>query len=132
MTSNIDLVKEFIEKGWSNPPASVIEANMTYLSDDFGSLDKNGNVQMDKAARIGMVQMLMVAFKDMRWVLKDLRAEGDSVIMTGHFQGTHTGEVDLSAMGIGVVPASGKWIVWPETSVEYKVCLLYTSDAADE
>lgn len=66
-----------------------------------------------------MGQMLFTAFKDFNWVRSDLRQEGDSVIMSGHFEGTHTGDLDLSAMGAGVIPASGKMIVWPETSVEY-------------
>ena len=76
---------------------------------------------MNKEAYIGMGQMLFTAFKDFNWVRSDLRQKGDSVIMSGHFEGTHTGDLDLSAMGAGVIPASGKMIVWPETSVEYQL-----------
>ena len=43
------------------------------------------------------------------------------MIVSGHFEGTHTGDLDLSAMGMGVIPASGKKIVWPEASNEFKV-----------
>jgi|GEM_PF-2728094 hypothetical protein len=41
--------------------------------------------------------------------------------MTGHFEGTHKADLDLSAIGAGVIPASGKKIVWPEVSVKITV-----------
>lgn len=121
MTRNLDVVRAYIDAAWSNPPSSVMEAEATYLADDFKSLDKDGNVLMDKEAYIGMAHLLFAAFKDFKWVRSDLRQEGDSVIMSGHFEGTHTGDLDLSAVGMGVIPASGEMIVWPKTSVEYKV-----------
>jgi predicted ester cyclase len=121
MTSKLDVVRTYINAAWTNPPSSNMEASATYLSDDFQSLDEDGNVAMNKEAYIGMVQLLFAAFKDFKWVRSDLRQEGDSVIMSGHFEGTHTSDLDLSAMGLGVIPARGKMIVWPEASVEYKV-----------
>jgi predicted ester cyclase len=121
MSSKLNLVRTWIDAAWANPPSSVIEANQAYLSDDFQSLDKDGSVVMNKEAYLGMAHLLLSAFTGMKWVNSGLRQEGDSVIMTGHFEGKHTGDVDLSALGVGVVPASGKMIVWPEASVEYKV-----------
>jgi hypothetical protein len=98
-----------------------MEANMTYLSDDFQNLDQDGNVIMDKEAYIGMTQLLSAALKDFKAVYSDVREEGESVIVSYHFEGTHTSDLDLSAMGMGVVPASGKKIVWPEASSEFKI-----------
>lgn len=121
MSSKLDVVRTFINAAWTNPPASIIEANETYFADDFQSLDKDGNVVMDKEAYIAMAQQFISAFTDFKWVRSDLHQEGDSVIMSGHFEGRHTVDFDLSAMGAGVIPASGKMIVWPEASVEYKV-----------
>ena len=121
MSSKLEFVRTYIEAAWSNPPASILEAIETYLSDDFQSLDKDGNAVMNKEAYIGMGQLMYAAFEGFKWVLSDFRQEGDNVIMSGHFEGTHTGDFDLSAMGMGVIPASGKMIVWPEASVEYKV-----------
>jgi hypothetical protein len=54
-------------------------------------------------------------------VYSDLREEGDSVIVSYHFEGTHTGDFDLSAIGLGVIPASGKKIIWPEASSYFKI-----------
>jgi hypothetical protein len=121
MSSKVDVYKAFYEASWANPPSSIMEANMTYLSDDFQNLDQDGNVIMDKEAYIGMTQLLSAALKDFKAVYSDVREEGESVIVSYHFEGTHTGDLDLSAMGMGVVPASGKKIVWPEASSEFKI-----------
>jgi hypothetical protein len=54
--------------------------------------------------------------------LADLTESGeDSALMTGHFEGTHTGDFDLSAMGLGVIPASGKKVVWPDATIKWIV-----------
>ena len=121
MSSKVDVYKAYYEASRTNPPSSNIEAIKTYLSDDFQSLDKDGNVLMNKEAYVGMVQLIFAAFKDFTYVLGGVREEGDSVIVNGHFQGTHTGDFDLSAMGMGVIPASGKKIVWPEASNEFNI-----------
>jgi hypothetical protein len=54
-------------------------------------------------------------------VFSDLREEGDSVIASFHFEGTFTSDFDLSAMGMGVVPVTGKKIVWPEASAKFNI-----------
>jgi len=121
MSSKIDVYKAYYEASRTNPPSSNIEATKTYLSDDFQSLDKDGNVLMNKEAYVGMVQLIFAAFKDLTYVRSGIREEGDSVIVNGHFEGTHTGDFDLSAMGMGVIPASEKKIVWPEASNEFNI-----------
>lgn len=121
MTSKLDVYKAYYEATWSNPPASMVEANETYLAENFQNLDKDGNVIADKAAYIGMNHLIAAAFKDFKAIYSDLREEGDSVIVRFHLEGTHTGDLDLSAMGMGVVPASGKKIVWPEASAAFKI-----------
>jgi predicted ester cyclase len=121
MSSALDVYKAYYEASWTNPPASNLEAIETYLSDDFQSLDKDGNVVMDKQAYAGIVQLIFSAFKDFTHVFGDLHAEGNNVIVSGHFEGTHTGDFDLSAIGVGVIPASGKKIVWPEASSAFKI-----------
>ena len=68
-----------------------------------------------------MGSMLNASLTDYGFVLNDLREEGDSVIMTGHFEGIFASDLDLSAMGIGVVPASGEKIVWPGASAKLTV-----------
>jgi predicted ester cyclase len=121
MTNKLDLYKEYFDAAWADPPASLTEANETYLSDDFQSLDKDGNVQQDRDAFGAMGQLMYTAFEDFKFVVSDLREESDGVIVDGHFEGTHTSDLDLSALGLGVIPASGKRIVWPNSSSNFKI-----------
>jgi predicted ester cyclase len=76
---------------------------------------------LDRESYIGMGHMLLASLPDFKFVRTDLRQEDDLVIMTAHFEGTPTGDLDLSAIGAGVIPASGKKIVWPEVSVKITV-----------
>ncbi len=121
MGSKADVWKAYYEASLADPPASVVEANMTYLSDDFQSLDKDGNVVANKEAQVGLTQLLVNAFKDLKYMVNDIREEGDSVIVSYHIEGTHTGDLDLSAMELGVIPASGKFIVWPDITTAFKI-----------
>ena len=111
MTRNIDVVK-----AWLAEPIGDVEVRMAYIAEDFQNVDRDGTVLMDRAAWVGMSHMLLASFEDWDYVVSDIREKGDAVIMTGHFEGTHTADLDLSAMGMGVIPASGKKIVWPEWS----------------
>jgi predicted ester cyclase len=121
MSSSIELYKAYFDASWANPPASVVEANETYLSDDFQVFDKDGNVEMDRQTYLGSAQLLFAAFEDYKYLYNDIRAEGDDVIVSGHFEGTHTRDLDLTMMGLGVIPASGEKIVWPEATIKLKI-----------
>ena len=114
MGKAMDVYKAFFDAAWSNPPSSLAEADATYLSDDFHSFDSDGNPVMDRAGYAAMGQLLASAFTDFKFVVREYHEEGDTVTLTGHFEGTHTSPLDLSPMGLGVVPASGRMIVWPE------------------
>lgn len=122
-TSPIDVVKRYHESAWADPQSGTLsEASREWLADDFQSLDEDGNVQMDKATYIAMGEMMFGAFDDLTYVSTDLTESGeDSALMTGHFEGTHTGDFDLSAMGLGVIPASGKKVVWPDSTIRWIV-----------
>ena len=121
MTSKADVIRKWHEESWANPPSSIVEANMKYLSDDYQGLDKDGNVMSDKAASVGMSQLMINAFKDFKGVVHDISEEDDSAILTFHWEGTHTGDFDLSAMGMGVIPASGKRFVTPKSKSRFMV-----------
>jgi predicted ester cyclase len=116
MASKIDILKAWNAAGNKNP-ASAETAG--YLTDDFQNKDKDGKFLMDKQAYIGMGALMASAFTGLKFVFTDLREEGDAVVATFHTEGTHTGPLDLSAMGMGVVPPSGKMIVWPDRSSRF-------------
>ena len=121
MTSKADVIRKWHEESWANPPSSAVEAAAKYFSDDFQGLDKDGNVTSDKAAMVGMTQLFFNAFKDFKGVVHDISEEGNDVILTFHWEMTHTGDLDLSAMGLGVIPATGKRVVTPESKSRFMV-----------
>jgi hypothetical protein len=122
MNSKTDVVRMWEDESWRNPPSSMISTNKMYHSDDFHNLDKDGNVMGDKAAFTAVSQLLYNAFTGFKGVVHDLQEEEDgSVTMAFHFEGMHSGDFDLSAMGMGVIPATGKRIVTPESKTRFMV-----------
>lgn len=51
----------------------------------------------------------------------ELYEEGDYVIIRGHNEGVHTADLDQSAIGLGVIRASGRMVVWPEASAKLTI-----------
>ena len=114
MSSSIDTVKAWI---WTDGAKD----NAHLLSDDFVTVDSEGNVTMDKQGFLGMQHLLHHALPDIRYVLSDIYDEGDGVVIDGHFEGTFENDLDLSAAGMGVIPANGKRIVWPSSTAKFVV-----------
>ena len=88
----------------------------TLLADDFQATDQMGSPAMDKATWIGMGEMLKASFPDIDYVIEDIREDGEGVKVMGHFVGTFTNDLDLSPVGMEVIPASGKKIRWPTST----------------
>ncbi len=121
MTSKADVIRKWHEESWANPPTSMVAAAEKYFADDYQGLDKDGKVNSDKAGYIGSAQLIWNAFDDFKGVVHDISEDGEGVILSFHFEGTHTGDLDLSAMGLGVIPASGKRVVTPESKTRFMV-----------
>ncbi len=122
MSSKTDVIQMWEDESWRNPPSSMVSANEMYLSDEFHNLDIDGNVMGDKAAFTAVSQLLFNAFTGFKGVVHDLQEEEDgSVTMTFHFEGMHTGDFDLSAMGMGVIHATGKRVVTPASKTRFVV-----------
>jgi hypothetical protein len=116
-----DVVYAWNKASMANPPASLLEASQKYLSDDFQNIDKDGKVVADKKGYSAMGPLLYSAFPDLLYVWGDHRQEDDAVVATFHWEGTFTNDLDLSAMGMGVVKATGKKIVWPQFQARFTV-----------
>jgi len=84
-----------------------------YLSDDFRWTDELGSPPMDKDSFGAMGSLMGSAFPDMSMDIDGIQEEGDGLVVTSHFSGTFTNDLDLSAMGMGVIPATGKMVVFP-------------------
>jgi ketosteroid isomerase-like protein len=84
-----------------------------YLSDDFQWTDELGSPPMDKSTWLGIGKLVESAFPDLSMVIEDIREEGDGVVVRSHLAGTFSNDLDLSSLGMGVIPATGKPIDFP-------------------
>jgi predicted ester cyclase len=57
---------------------------------------------------MGIVMGMRAAFPDLNYNIKISGVDGDKVMTTTQLTGTHTSDWDLSAMGMGLIPATGK------------------------
>jgi hypothetical protein len=112
-----------VAKAWAAAvaPDFDIDAAANLLSDDFQNLDQDGNVALTKEGILNLGRMMKAAFNNYGFALTELSKELDYIIITGHNEGVHAADLDLSAMGLGILPASGKKIVWPEASAKLTI-----------
>jgi predicted ester cyclase len=82
-------------------------------SDDFQWTDELGSPPIDRSSWLSMDQLMKSAFPDLSYVIEGIREDGDGVVVTSHFSGTFSNDLDLSSLGMGVIPATGKAVVFP-------------------
>lgn len=104
--NKIDIVRSAIVGSGYHDKASL-------YTDDFQSTNSMGQPPLDKNTWLGMEALLTGSFPDLEFVVEELAEDGDGVQLAGYFTGTFTNDLDLSVMGIGVIPASGEKINWP-------------------
>jgi len=85
----------------------------SFLSEDFKFM---GPVPepMNGMQWVRLSESLKRAFPDIQYNLRIDSIEGEVVRTTTQLSGTHTGDLDLTAMGLGVIPATGKSFSNPE------------------
>ena len=59
-------------------------------------------------AWLGMSASLKAAFPDLDYQFKIESVDGDTANISAELKGTHKGDFDLTAMNMGVIPATGK------------------------
>lgn len=87
--------------------AGDFDTAKSMLSDDFqfsGPVPEPMNGQQ----WMGIASIMKAAFPDINYNLNVLGAKGNKVRISTQLTGTHTGDFDLSMMGMGVIPATGK------------------------
>jgi predicted ester cyclase len=57
---------------------------------------------------LSLMENMLRAFPDIKFNTQLVSIDGNVVRFTNQLAGTHTGDLDLSAMGMGVIPATGK------------------------
>jgi predicted ester cyclase len=96
--------------------AADMTAAAKLLSDDFAF---SGPVPQPISGRewLGLQQGLSKAFPDWRFNAANIREEGGKVRCTVQITGTHKGELDLSALGMPKLPATGKSFKLPREEI---------------
>jgi len=118
MKTKMEIAKTYVSA--FAPPADL-DTLTNLLSDDFENLDQDGKVALTKESFLNLGRMMKAAFTNHGFVTREVSEEGEYIIITGHNEGVHTAELDLSSMGLCVIPASGKKIVWPESSAKLTI-----------
>ena len=91
-----------------------------YLSEDYRLVDFTPQ-PMDKDAMIEMLSRLRAAFPNLAHSLSNIRVEDNVVKLTVQRSGTSSGHLDFRKMGIGVIPRSQKFIIFPNGNYEFTV-----------
>lgn len=112
--------REFAESFAEAFNAGDYDTVASYLADDF-QLSGPVPEPIDGQQWIGMSKTLKAAFPDINYNLRVVGVEGNVVSTLTQLSGTHTGDLDLSAMGMGVIPATGKSFSNPEERGETTV-----------
>jgi predicted ester cyclase len=112
MMSNADIVLKVMGK---IETGNMREASVN-LADDFIVRGLTPD-PLRRDDFFALMQGLLGALPDWRFNIRDMREEGNTVRMELHMTGTNTGAIDIPALGLRGVPATGKRVTLPEESV---------------
>jgi predicted ester cyclase len=91
-----------------------------YLSENYQLLDFAPQ-PMDKEAMLELIRQFKTAIPNLQHSLSNIRVEGSVVKLTVQRSGTNTGQLDLRNMGIGIIPRSRKFIIFPNGNYEFTI-----------
>lgn len=106
--NKIEIVKQAIN--FDNPEGAE------HLADNFQGTDSVDGPPLDKASWVGMGDIMRGSFPDINYVIENIHEHGEDVMVAGRFSGTFTNDFDGSAMGLGVIPATGKSVEFPTSN----------------
>jgi len=104
--------EEITRKLFTAIESGDMDTAASYLSDDFVF---SGPVPEPISGEqwLGLQRLLQAAFPDWSFNLTNVQVTGNVARTTHQITGTHTGDLDLSPMGMPVVPATGKSVKLP-------------------
>jgi predicted ester cyclase len=113
---NIEIVKAY----FAALDAGDMEMADQYLSDHY-QLVGFTTQPMDKAAMLDMMAQFKVSMPNLNHSLSNIRAEDNVVKLTVQLSGHNSANLDLRKMGIGIVPSSKKFIIFPNGNYEITI-----------
>jgi len=111
---SVDIVKAF----YAALDSADMEQIDRYISDQFELVDFT-NQPMDKTAMLDMLTSFKGGLPNLQHSLSNIRQEENVVKLSVQLSGTNSGNVDLRKMGIGVIPRSQKFIIFPNDNYEF-------------
>ena len=91
-----------------------------YLSENYQLVDFTPQ-PMDKEAMLDLLGLLKAALPNLKHSLSNIRVAEDVVKLTIQRSRTNSGHLDLRKMGIGVVPRTQKFIIFPNGNSEFTI-----------
>ncbi len=91
-----------------------------YLDEDYQLIDFTPQ-PMDKTAMLGLISLLKAALPNLKHSLSNIRVENNLVKLTVQRSGNNSANLDLRKMGIGIVPRSKKFIIFPNGNYEFTI-----------
>jgi predicted ester cyclase len=97
-----------------------LDATASFLADEF---QFSGPVPepISGPQWIGLLTAMNAAFPDINYNVRILSVDGDTIVSDNRITGTHTADFDLTPMGIGVIPATGKSVSNPAEQSKTRV-----------
>lgn len=102
--------KETVQALFNTIQSGNFEKAKSLLTDDFvfsGPIPKPAN----SAEWLGVSASLKAAFPDLDYQFKIEGVNGNVVNTIAQLKGTHKGDLDLTALGMGIIPATNKSFV---------------------
>ena len=79
-----------------------------YLTDDFQATFADGSPALDKSNWLASGELMESAMPDMLWEFEYVGEDGEDLLINTTMSGTFRNDLDLSGIGLGVIPATGK------------------------
>lgn len=111
---NIETVKAY----FNALDSSNMDQVEQYLSENYQLVDFMPK-PMDKEAMLDLFRLLKAALPNLKHSLSNIRVEDNVVKLTVQRSGTNSGHLDLRKLGIGVVPRTKKFIIFPNGNYEF-------------
>jgi predicted ester cyclase len=89
-----------------------------YLSEEYQLIDFISQ-PMDKNAVFDLLKRFKAALTNLRHSLSNIQAEGNVVKLNVQLSGTNSAQLDLSMMGIGIIPRTRRFIIFPSGNYEF-------------
>lgn len=99
--------RQTVEQATAKMQAHDVDGVSKLLSDDL-TFSGTTPQPIGKEAYLATLRTMFNAFPDFEYHSKILEADEQTVRYLSRISGTHTGELDLSNMGMGIIPPTGK------------------------